>query len=326
MAELNPDFFKIAYPIIRGIMYRKADKYPQIALGYNVELSLKEYREDLFQDFMAYNFMERYKTYYERWKELEEKEFANYIARSIDNDLQRKRNQINPRSHNLWRNVNKCLEELSSERVIELFARGKGQRKTISRARTLFKDKESKSSAVDLYDILSIFKELDHTLFNNVAKETSNGVRINKNELKGVLKHIFSEIDGWIFIEDLQKALQSNIPLTLDCRIEAIGVKGEDEEDEVTLENISSSEHTIEEELAIRIKLKKCLKALTERQMRIFELKTDKRANQGKKLTYQNISEILKKENLGCDGSTVQREWKRIEAIFEDIMQKEESD
>lgn len=318
MAELDPDFFKIAFNITKRFIYRKADKYFQKALGYDVELSPVEYREELLQDFMTYNFMKGYETYYNRWKELKDKEFVNYIARSIDNHLQRKRNQINPRSHNLWRNMMEKLENLSSDGVIEL-------RKY--QARSFSKDRSSSSFVVYFYNILSIFKELDHTLFDNVAKETSDGVRINKEELKKLLKLIFANADGWIFLEDLCDALQSKIPLLRDFR-DRIIKHIVDEGDELInpLENISSSDPTIEEEFVIHIKLKECLKALTERQMRIFELKTDKRANQGKKLTYQNISEILKKENMGCDVSTVHREWKRIEKIFRTIMQKEEDD
>lgn len=343
MAELNPDFFKIADNIIKRIIYRKADKYPQKALGYDDKLSPKEYREELFQDFWAYNFLNQEEKYHNKWKELENKKFVNYIANSIDNHLKKRRNKRNPRSNNLRRNMKAYLKELSLEGVIELFYKGKGKWKTISRARTLFKDKDSKSSSVDLPAILSVLKEIDFNSIANVAKEVEDGINIKGKELKALLEQIFSKIDGWIFLEDLQVALQSNNPLLRDAKDDDKGnddsksLRGEPAPtiDEQVIH--SSSEGilnpflgepvpNIDEQIILQIKLNECLEALTERQMRILELKTDKGLNREGELTDEKIAKILKKENIGCHGSIVNRDWTKIRKIFEEIMQKKEDD
>lgn len=328
MAELDPDFFKIACNIIKRSIYRKVDKYSPKALGYDVKLSLKEYREELFQDFITYNFMERRETYYESWKKSERDRFVNYIGISIDRYLQRKKSQRNPRSNNLWRNMTECLRKLSEERVIELRE---------YRARLCSEDVVSRASLVSPDVILSVFRELDYSLLKNLVKETNSGVRINKEELKKLLKLILAKVDGWVYFENLQSALESNNPLfrdAVDADTEASSPK-HDERDEILnpLENIPSPAPTIEEvlierekSLEKRIRLKQFHNVLSDRQMRIYELVTDKRANKDKKLTYKEISEILKSENMGCDLSTVQRECKRIEKIYQNIMQKEEDD
>ena len=288
MEDMKQEFISKFYSLIIRYIIKNARKYSPSMLGYDstTEYPLKNYIMDLSHDFMTEVFLNdnRFRDIYYHQGEVA---LVSYLRKAISNFLKDRVRHNNPRSARLWKNISEVLKQMQEEGTI---MPDKGKFRAIN---------SSSNRSIDDQTIFAVINQNIYEIFDMSKNQT----KINKPPLKSSLEKIFKGFDGLVSVKDIHEAL-TKVTFLEDIKItlgdEAVSIFPPEESD-----------------ADLSIRLKEAMNKLTPRQLRIYELKTS-----GESLTNEEIARILSEEGMGCDHSTVSREWNKIQALFKDFLQK----
>ena len=302
------EFLKVSFDFIERIIARKAETYSQKSIGYEIEDEKHKYVEMLIQDFITDNFLPQqhlYENRYRLWKDdgKKDKGYSTYIGNAIKNYLLKRRSDQTPRHRDLVRNIGEIWKASAKQGILELSYNGKGDFKTPIAARILSKTRCPSTTAEPPW-LKTVLSRFDHQLIASIAKEADNqlGMMIVRDNLKAVLKQVFSITDRWIYLYSLCDELEALNPLLQDIRVPSAPPPG----------GIDSY---------LYVRLKECVGSLSEWQKRVYELNTDPVLNREHPLTNNDIAKRLK-----CSPAKISRGLKKIRKDLEKCLQETATD